>query len=190
MIWERAVGEQKAASYLNKPWRPTKALWRSIRKPTCLKVGPGPRTIWASRSRIWERAAAEKKAASCLSKPWPHTKALWRSIQKPTCLRIGPGPRTIWTSRLKNSQSVAAEACLSFSVLSVLFSASLAKGLIHRASPIGGSRAGDFQNVTVLTGFRGSLKGWASRATFANGSTCCGLENCGFLRVGKSCKRN
>jgi hypothetical protein len=41
----------------------------------------------------------------------------------------------------------------------------------------------------VISTFR-IAESMASRATFANGSTCCGLENYGFLRVGKSCKRN
>ena len=82
-------GEKKAASCLNRPWPPTKALWRSIRKPTRLRIGPGPRTIWASRFMIWECAVGEKKAASWLSKPWPPFKALWRSIRKPICLRVG-----------------------------------------------------------------------------------------------------
>ena len=39
-IWERAVGEKKAASRLSKPWPPTEALWKSIRKPICLGIGP------------------------------------------------------------------------------------------------------------------------------------------------------
>ena len=54
------------------------------------QVGPGPRTIWASRFGIWERAVGEKKAASCLRKPWLLINALWRSGRKPICLRIGP----------------------------------------------------------------------------------------------------
>ena len=106
---ERAVGETRAASSLSKPWAPTEALWRSIRKPICLRIGPGPRIIWAPRSGIWERAVGETKAASSLSKPWAPTKALWRSIRKPICLRIGLGPRIIWAPRSGIRERAAGE---------------------------------------------------------------------------------
>jgi tetratricopeptide (TPR) repeat protein len=58
----RKLLEQAVAAY--------KSAWRSIRKPICLKIGPGPKTIWAPRFMIWERAVGtEEKAANFLSKP-------------------------------------------------------------------------------------------------------------------------
>ena len=92
---KRAVGERRGRKLPEEAWPPTKTLWRSIRKPICLKIGPGPRTIWASRSGIWE-PRGEKKAANCLSKRRLPTRS--DSIRKPICLKIGPGPRTIGAS--------------------------------------------------------------------------------------------
>ncbi len=60
----RKLREQAVAAFQS-------ALGGRGRKPICLRTGPGPRTIWASRSGLWQRAVGEKKAASCLSKSWP-----------------------------------------------------------------------------------------------------------------------
>ena len=58
-------GGEEGRKLLEEAVAASRALWRSMREPICLRIGPRPRTIWASRFGIWERAAAEKKAASC-----------------------------------------------------------------------------------------------------------------------------
>ena len=76
--------------------------WRSIQGSICLRIGRGPRTIWALRLENSGRAAAQTKAANCSKTLWPLIAPRSRSGPGSICLRIGPG--------LKNNLGVALES--------------------------------------------------------------------------------
>jgi tetratricopeptide (TPR) repeat protein len=78
------------ASIWRRPSWPTAPRWRSIRKKTCRKTGPRPRTTWALRSGTKRAGRKGPRAPRCWRRPsWP-TAPRWRSGRKKTCRRTGP----------------------------------------------------------------------------------------------------